>query len=183
MNLAMLTALPLEIQTLTIARLPSGADSLYTVTSEQNDFRASMDLRSEEGGIWMLGFTSPLGIVRASVMSQSTEYSFTTGDGMPWGRTREAGFSIAGKFAVEDEAGKPVGFVISGLKGARFKSAEGKPIGKAQRKTESPLPILLWPNQAYRLDRYILEITGQQPFDLRLLYCFICYLFAVEKSR
>lgn len=182
MNPAMPMTLPLGIRTLTIARSPSGADSLYVVYSEQADFRVDVNFRSEDGGIWLIGFTSPVGIVRASVISQSFKYSFTTEDGTPWGRTREAGFSIAGKFAVEDEAGKPVGFVIHGLKSVQFQSSKGKLIGKARRKPEKPLPILLLPNQAYRLDRYSIEITDRQPFDLRLLYCFICNLYGSEKG-
>jgi hypothetical protein len=176
---------------LIITRTAAARGLIYRAVSADKTYSLGVEFDDATGGIsgvlestfeWILTFESSTERTIARMRPDSPDARFFWQAGGGKGSAREALFSIAGKYIVEDEDGSVLGWIHFGLRMDRMFLGNGVEIGFFRRCYRDDLPAVLPPSKAHWMDRFELVHEPIPEFDDRLLYAFICRQVFAERS-
>jgi hypothetical protein len=160
------------------------AGKLYSLFSEGNEYAVDVMVDSNcSSAEWTLTFIGGITSVRVPIRTNCLGFEFFADGEICWGRVREANWSVMGKSIVEEECGRTIGFVVSNLSSTSFRNACNEELAVARRYWEKRTPRALGPKNSHLAERYVWDRVNLEPFDERLLYCYVCILAISEKSR
>jgi len=164
---------------LSLRRTPEATGLIYEVFDSDGKALLTVEREASSSHVWMLFFRSANLATQVVMRQDSFEGEIQLADGKRFGLLKEARFSITGKISVEDEAGRQLGSVSSGLTTLHFQDPSNRRVGTARQPRLKGRFGFLPRSQIHRFWDRELEFDDTV-CDERFLYALVCFLVTSE---
>jgi hypothetical protein len=167
---------------LSLTRTAGHAGLIYEAANEtgQTLLKVERGLNESPGvNVWILYFDAEGRRAQAVMQQNSFATEFQEPGGRVIGRIKAARFSIAGKFYVDDESGRRLGSLVSGLSTIKFKDSADREFGIARRSYALKKTRLIPPSKLHTAWNHEVELKHSN-YDRRFLLALVCVLVANE---
>ena len=164
---------------LSLRRTPESTGLIYEVVEPDGKVLLTVEREASSSHVWTLFFRSANRATQAVMRQDSLEVEIQSAAGKRFGLLKEARFSVTGKIYVEDEAGRQLGSISSGLTTLHFQDPTNHRVGLARQTRLKGKFGFLPRSQVHRVWDRELEFDDAA-YDERFLYALVCFLVTSE---